>query len=269
MYIKELNTLAEEYVNKRDVDKEFARTTYNILKERMPSLKPYLSDNIKVEKVSDEVPGSLADYNRETGEVRIFIDTLNQRGGFYSPYLAQESIRHELEHANHVKIIKENRHDTQSFVVINSVNIDPITHDINPIGNCVINGEVSVDYFIHPLERLAHIKSRKFMVSQLRYKTYSVELEIARKRLYEAYARGYLYNGFYFECPAYEFYTKYRMFVEYYGMKHMAEDYKDNLENRLLYGLPVRQDEVPIIINDIARVRDSRCLQEFGAKREI
>ena len=104
-------------------------------------------------------------------------------------------------------------------------------------------GRKEEHYLIDPEERMTSIKSWKYLVNLLKNQRTTQDLLDARINLYLSYIRGYESNGWYLNPPTYEFLLKMGMYHEYYLFKKTVEQQQYVFNTRLMYGLPLIDDQ--------------------------
>ena len=78
--------------------------------------------------------------------------------------------------------------------------------------------------------------------------------------------RGYEDNGYYLEPPTYTYLRRNNMGYEEGMLSELVKNTGFSLDSRLLYGLPISYDEVPIIISDKAKVRKPEMIDAYYSK---
>lgn len=223
--------------------KDYLNQSFEFMLNKEKDLSSYISDF----QIVEEEGVFLGTYSNETKVICINQRELEKLPS--SSLYALQCIRHEMEHARNLQIL-ENRHQDIETQVINYAlkdyvlrhhldwhpnldNLDPFYLRYNIINN----------YETNPGERLAEIRSWKYIVNLLKNQRTSIDLLLARKALYYSYIRGYENNRYYLESPTYQFLLNTQMFHEYYWLDKRVKRKDYNFETRITYGLPITEKE--------------------------
>ena len=163
--------------------------------------------------------------------------------------VAIQVLRHEMEHARNLKRLYDGRCDIESMVIkyslvgyIKKVGLNVgLFIDENDAG--FLSMRNSHNYDINPGERIADIKSYKFVVNMLKNKRNSKELMLMRSMLYNFYIRGYKDNRYYLDAPTYTYLLNMGMFQDYNILKQTVDLTDYSLDTRALCGLPITYQE--------------------------
>ncbi len=226
------------------LDDEFIYRAYEIIMGDEEGLDPYISDF----EVVNENDGSVASYNNYSKKITINTEgVLNSRDDIKNKkILALKALRHEIEKAKNIRKVHEGIDDIET-VLVRYGNIDyaranglyPITSfdQLDPTLSAFRRYE---NYHLNPAERIADIRSWRYMVNLLKNQRRTEDLLTARRNLYYAYVQGYKNNGWYLNPPTYEYLLGMRMLDEYYSLKKRVEERQYVFDTRLLLGLPLR-----------------------------
>lgn len=258
--IKELNSLVKDNLDKK-VNDDFVHDAYDIIRNGNPELRDFLL-GIHVDDVCEEDPHTNGEYFPITGDINVYLNTVDEFNvsNEFKHYLIIRTIEHEIEHARSVAKYMEHKNDIESIVT----------------KHCVVQDEFSSGtgrpkfrhnlYIYDPHERIANIRSTKFIINLLKNYKDSESLDLARYLLFISYMRGYEDNGYYLEPPTYTYLRRNNMGYEEGMLSELVKNTGFSLDSRLLYGLPISYDEVPIIISDKAKVRKPEMIDAYYSK---
>ena len=260
---KELYKLFMDY-QRRELDKQFIDEAYAMMIEDDPSLKPF----IKKMDVSDDDNKDLGTYSGDDKEIIVYKRMIMEKPNQVienKKLQALRVLRHEIEHARSFQKLSKRRNDIETEIIDYSLKDYPYMDWLESLPQ-KDREEVLYrwftkkrNYLIDPEERLVDIRALKYLVNMLKSQKQTPDLLMARKALYFAYTRGYRKNGYYIDPPTYQFLLKMGLFREYYLLKKKVENIPDDyvqetdkkqdekekyaFETRLLYGLPLREQE--------------------------
>ena len=250
---KEIYQLYKDNSNKKfSSNQQFIYDLFIIMKTFDVDLNDYLVD-LKFNDNQDQV-GS---YNINTGITFInFNDLCSSECSNKTKYLkAILTLRHELEHARSLKIFNEQKNDLESTITKYCFKTYPGVYPFT-----IMVGEEDRDYLFNPLEKIARIKSSKFLVNLFKNNRESFDLKYARSELLESYYRGYIDNGCYLNAPTYQYLLNNEMYQELSMIKKYVDSINLSLDARLLCGLPVSYNEYKYDIPNKARVNINQNL---------
>lgn len=258
---KELFSLLKS--SKDELSEEFINNAFDIMIQNDKELIPFISDFI----VDDDLEGE-GEYNTEERIIRVNPEMIidNEYGYISDKITALQVIKHEMEHARGLKRLYERRHDIESivneyalafYIQKYGVSSNVFLNYDNSFG---LNFKIKANYLYNPGERIADIKSRKFIVNLLKNQRVSDELLRARTYLYLSYIRGYKDNGIYLDAPTYTFLLNLGLFRNYYLLKKTVDSSQYSLDTRVLCGLPITYEEREKIL--LKKVRLQRRKKE-------
>ena len=243
---KELYRLLENYENS-ELDDNFISTSFDIMLDAEDELRDRFVDHL----VLDETLKPIGTYCYEDKKISINSDNVKQSAAInkYSndKLYAIHVLRHEFEHARAIKRLYEFRSDIESTVIDYSLRehcmyygvINPIIPE-NEYYSAIDDKDL---YLCEPDERIADIKSWKFVVNLIKNKRGSKDLLYARSMLYYSYIRGYKDNRYYLDPPTYRYLLMNRMFNNYKYLKGRVDSNDYSLDTRILCGLPITYQE--------------------------
>ena len=229
---------------KEPLTDEFIEKAFDIMMEDESELIPYIQD-FRIRDFSEKLLGV---YCNEDRSIHINKKAISKQP--INPQLiALHVLKHELEHARNLKSLYEGRKDIESTLVYYSLRSYAMEHDLDYEPNLdnlyprFLAFNTKLNYEFDPGERIADIKSCKYLVNLLKNQKDTDELLISRGLLYYAYTRGYKDNRYYLDSPTYEFLLKTGMFHDHYWLKNRVEKKDYNFDTRITYGLPITQQE--------------------------
>ena len=227
----------------KGLDDDFIYKAYEILMGDEDGLEPYIKDF----EVVNEDDNSLASYNSYSKKIAINTDgILNAKSNIKNKkLLALRALRYEIEKAKNIKRVHEGIDDIET-VLVRYGNVDyartnglyPIT-SFDQLDPTLMAFRRYENYHLNPSERIADIKSWKYLVNLLKNQRRTDDLLAVRSNLYYAYVQGYKNNGWYLNPPTYEYLLGMRMMDEYYSLKKRVEAKQYVFDTRLLLGLPL------------------------------
>lgn len=231
-----------------ELDDDFINRAFEIIMGDEPELEPFVNDFSLSRKPSD----SYGTYSREDKKIILYPENIKDSRRVTNKKLqALVTIRHELEHARNLQRLYECRHDIESMVIRFAMKdyavkygldrLDPF--DTDDFFIHLFPGKRAANYALNPDERIANIKSWKYLVNLLKNQRRTLDLLEARVNLYEGYTRGYVDNGSYLNPPTYEFLLNMGMYHEFYLFKKAVEQQQYVFDTRLMYGLPLKDGE--------------------------
>jgi len=238
-------TLLKENENKR-LKKDFIYDSFDEMIAKEPELIPYIKDFRII-----EAPGkALGSYSHEERTISINKRLIERQLLVNKHMIAQEVIRHEMEHARNYKTLHEGKDDIESLVIscaLRSIamkkgldrypNLDHLNPDF-------LLMETKMNYTTDPGERLAEIKAWKYMVNLLKNQRRTKDLLDARTMLYYSYIRGYRDNRYFLDSPTFDFLMSTGMFHNAKWLKKRIDQKNYSFETRITYGLPVTYEEL-------------------------
>lgn len=221
------------------LDDEFIYKAYAILMADEDGLEPYVKDF----EVVNENDNTLASYNSYSKKIAINTEgILHARDDIANKkILALKALRHEIEKAKNIKRVHEGIDDIET-VLVRYGNVDYArTNGLYPeqIDPTLMAFRRYENFHLNPAERIADIRSWRYLVNLLKNQRTSKDLLDARRSLYYAYVQGYRNNGWYLNPPTYEYLLGMRMMDEYYSLKKRVEAKQYVFNTRLLLGLPL------------------------------
>ncbi len=242
--LSELYALFISYQNK-DLDNEFIYNAFNIMM-KYENIGNYVKDF----KIVHEIDNNLGTYSNETRTIKINkSNVISDKNIDNKKLLSLQVLRHELEHAKNLKRLYENNCDIKTRIIRYSLIEYAINHNLyygsslDKIEPAILKERRFGTYNIDPGERIAEIKSWKFIVNFLKNQRSTNDLLVARSMLYYSYIRGYKNNGYYLEPPTYEYLLKLGLYHEHYLLRKTFNSANYNFDTRLLCGLPISQNE--------------------------
>ena len=160
---------------------------------------------------------------------------------------ALHHLRHEFEHAKALRRLFQFRKDIESTVLDYSLRgqclclgiLPPIIPEEEPYSSDADDQ----NYLYNPGERIADIKSWKYVVNLIKNQRGTKDLLYARSMLYYSYIRGYEDNKYYLDPPTYTYLLNQRMFNNYKYLKRRIGEKEYSLDTRVLCGLPLTYQE--------------------------
>jgi hypothetical protein len=224
---------------------DFINESFDLMINKEEGLEKYISDFLIDNSIS-----CLGSYSPIDKVILINEKLINNTPRLYDPKIfALSVIRHEMEHARNLKRVYEGGNDIESTVVRYSL-IDYIQQNglYSPFGFQYDNQphyhfKKKSNYEFDPEERIADIKSNKYIVNLLKNQRTSRDLLVARSFLYYAYIRGYKDNRYYLEPPTYTYLMNMEMYRDYYLLKRIVDNNNYSLYTRVLLGLPITYNE--------------------------
>ena len=228
----------------RDIDDEFISKAFDYVMENEESLWPYIRDF----KIINETSSSFGSYHNEQKIITINKQKLNSDDLLYKNMIALQVIKHEVEHARNLQKLEQLKHDIESEVIFYSLRSYAMANGIDktkmhPLDELILMANTNINYKTNPGERIADIKSWKYLVNLLKNRHKTEELLTVRSMLYYAYIRGYEDNRYYLDCPTYSFLLETNQLSELKLLKKRVDKNNYSLDTRLLCGLPISQQE--------------------------
>jgi len=234
------------------IDDDFINMAFELMIRKEPELIPFVNDF----RLEPDGEGNVASYSLRDRIIRVDRDllryNLDKEPIKNDPIFTLRVVRHELEHAKDLKKLHEGRDDIESAIIKIAFRNYAIQHGFESLDYFDRDAFLMGDFIerkkandrINPEERLADIRTWKYLVNLLKNQRNTKDLLIARSRLYYAFIRGYQENPYFMEAPAYRFMLKMGMYHQYYLFKKRVEEKKDySFNTRLMYGLPLKQEE--------------------------
>lgn len=228
----------------REIDDKFINKVFDCLMKQEQNLWPYIKDFV----ITNEKDSSLGSYSNENKTVCINRKGINEYGIAPSNILGIQVIKHELEHARNLKKLEQKKDDIESKVILYSLRNYAIEKgidfvDMDPIDLLMLMVNISTNYETNPGERIAEIKSWKYMMHLLKNQKGSDDLLTAKVMLYYSYIRGYKDNRYYLDCPTYSFLLETKQLRDLRLLKQRIDESDYSLNTRLLCGLPITYKE--------------------------
>lgn len=236
----------ELYMSDAQIDEAFFIEALTYMLEKEPFLKDYIKDIL----FTEEETKSLSEYSKDERKIYIHPNVLVGRIG-NTKMIPLLILRHELEHARNLRTLLAGEKDIES-IVIACANRDYLyRHDMleriprldKYDQSSFLSNKVD-NYKYNPDERLANIRAWKYLVNLLKNQRKSDELLTARLNLTHAYKRGYDLSRNHIISPTYRFLQRTKLLSDLYRMKYRVEDKDYCFDTRLMYGLPLSEDEV-------------------------
>ncbi len=227
-----------------DVDEEFLMHTFELLLSENEELEPYIL-SFEIVHSDDKFIGTYSNDRREIKINQKALETFKRNRHLYSLSV----VKHEIEHARNLMTLEHPRDDMESltvnyslkdFAIRNHLDCHSNVDQLNPF---LLRFYIRENYETNPGERLVEIRTWKYLVNLLKNQRISEDLLVSRMMLYYSYIRGYQDNRYYLEAPTYQFLLKTGMFHEYVWLKNRVSKKNYNLETRLMYGLPITENE--------------------------
>jgi len=241
----ELYRLLMEY---KGLDDDFINKVFEIIMKDEKGLEPFINDFV----VKNETSDSLGTYSYEDKVITLYENNIvvNERIR-NKKLLALQVLRHEIEHARNLQRLHECREDIESTVLRYSLKDYAVSHGLDSWDyfdkvdyfSKFFRGRRKENYDLDPGERIANIKSWKYIVNLIKNQRRTPDLLDARKLLFFSYINGYVSNGCYLNPPTYEYLLKMGMYHEHYLFKKRVEEKQYVLETRMMYGLPLSEKE--------------------------
>ena len=243
---EELNQLLDANKNMGPQSK-FLERAFDIMMNDDPSLIPYVLD-FQIHYFYETAIGS---YNNE--QRILSINIMNLYGKCFEPrirdrkILALQVLKHELEHARQLQMLHDSRQDIETQIVHASLRGFALKNGLVEKKENSNNDIESIkylkndNYYLDPCERLAEIKAWKFVAQLLRGNHHSEELKVVKESLDSVYEDGYRQTDN--MCPTYQFLYNLQLFEDLDTIKKLANQRKYNYQSRLLYGLPISDEE--------------------------
>lgn len=241
------DSLYEWYIKNRDskIDDNHLEELFDVMIGKDKKLMDYIDEF----RVVEESGLHLGRYSNYFKIITINLSRLAKINEKEQILYAIEAIRHEMEHAKNLKVLKEGKDDIESLIVNYSLKDFAIENNLDWHYNAdqldawYLRGKIKENYKTDPGERLTEIKAWKYMVNLLKNQRRSDDLLLARKNLYYSYLRGYQDNRYYLESPTYDFLLKTGMLREFYWLRGRVDKKDYSFDTRLLYGLPLTTKE--------------------------
>lgn len=246
---KELLQLLKKYQS-IGLTNEFIEEAYRIM-EKDANLGFYLRDlDIR------ETEGTLGEYDRTRKTVIInregILDAQPKYGlktNIDKKILTLEVLRHEIEHARHLRSLYAAEEGMEATVIRYSLRDYALNHGLETpssfreVDPYFTSSRKRESYEIDPGERLAEIRGWEFISKLLTGATVTTDLSYARSMLYYSYTRGYI-NGGYLRTPTYSFLLNLALDRELEKLKERVRVGNYSFDTRITCGLPITNDEL-------------------------
>ena len=256
---KEIYRLLKEYEGQELTD-DFIEIAFNIISQYY-DLYFYAKDV----EISD-TDRSLGEYDKERRIVIVNKENILRAGprnglkmNIDKKLLTLEVLRHEIEHAVHLKKLYELKNDVESRIIRSSLRNYALNHGLAKPKSFVemdpyyLMERKQDGYGIDPAERLAEIRGWKFIINLIKNSRTSEDLIYARNMLYYAYAKGYIKSG-YFRVPTYDFLINMGLVDEYKELNELVNDSRYSFSTRVTLGLPITHEEYTQSIRKKAKI---------------
>lgn len=240
------NSLYELYLDykDKDIDDEFIIKAYDYIVNKEQDLWPYIQGF----SISNEDSSSFGLYSNENKTITINKKRINENEVIAKNTLGLSVIKHEIEHAKNLKKLEELKEDIETKIILYSLRsyaiasgLDATKMDKMELVMLALN--TKINHEIDPGERIAYIKSWKYVVNLLKNQNKTKELLDARTMLYSSYIRGYNNNRYYLECPTYSFLFETNQLEDLKLLRKRIAEENYSFDTRLLYGLPITYKE--------------------------
>ena len=237
--------LYKKYDNKL-VDDNFFNIAFEKYIQKDKLLLPFINDFKIIDEDNDKYLGT---YSNENRVIKVNKTSINNSNIERKNILGLQVLRHELEHARNLQKLHEKRHDIESKVILYSLRDYALSNNLDYIDNfsdidkLILILSINTNYDYNPGERIADIKSWKYMVNLLKNQKKTNDLLFVRTMLYHAYTRGYDDNRYYLDPPTFKFLLNTNQLQELKQLKKCIDKNDYSLETRILCGLPISYDE--------------------------
>jgi hypothetical protein len=255
------NNLYELYLDykDRDIDDNFIIKAYDYIASKEQDLLSYIQDF----SISDEDSTSFGLYSNENKTITINKKRINENEVIAKNTLGLSVIKHEIEHAKNLKKLEEFRDDIETKMILYSLRSYAIASGLdatkmNKMDLVMLALNTKINHEIDPGERIAYIKSWKYVVNLLKNQNKTKELLDARTMLYSSYIRGYNDNRYYLDCPTYSFLFETNQLQDLKLLRNRIVKKDYSFDTRLLYGLPITYQEYNQDILDKSRLKKVR-----------
>lgn len=255
---KQIGHLLREQKDEK-LDEKFIKDVFEIM---------IFHDNLEyfVNKLTFDNGEHFGLFDGENRSININIERINglERSNYSKRLNALLILRHEIEHAKNLKktIISDGIESVilELSMFVDNLNVDDEKYRELWVKAGVIQSgvvEKSSIYGLNPNERIADIRSLKFMVNLLKNNRNSQELIQSRKYLYEAYVRGYFNTGSKIDPPTYLYLIK-SGFLRYYSnlANYISSHRPYSLDTRVLCGLPITKEEKELTLLSKAGLKE-------------
>ena len=238
---------------------DYIQEAFCLMMDSLDDLEPFISDFRVISTDSKRLGEySIGDRWIKINKKRIENSDMNPN------MLALEVIRHEIEHAKHLKSLLDGKEDIESTVI--SYSLRPLAMrlgidrfpNLDRVDPLFLQLSIKENYMIDPGERLAEIKAWKYIVNLLKNQRTSDDLLRARSMLYYSYIRGYQDNRYYLDAPTMSFLSKTGMHYLNYWLKNRIDKKDYSFTTRITYGLPITYPEY-----------DQKVLQKVKLRKKI
>ena len=255
---KQIGKLLREHKNE-ELDEQFIRDAFEIM---------IFHDNLEhyVNKLTFDNGEQFGLFDGENRIININIERINglERSNYSKRLNALLILRHEIEHARNLKktIISDGIESVileLSMLVDNLNAADEKSRELWVKMGAIQSGivEKSSVYGLNPNERIADIRSLKFMVNILKNNRNSQELIQSRKFLYETYVRGYFDTGSKIDPPTYLYLIKSGFLIYYSNLANYISSHRPySLDTRVLCGLPITREEKDLVLLNKAGLKE-------------
>lgn len=226
-----------------DIDDEFIIKAFDYIMNNEKDLWSYIHDF----SINNE-NSSFGLYSNENKTIIINEKRINENEVIAKNTLGLSVIKHEIEHAKNLKKLEEFRNDIETKMLLYSLRSYAIasgldTTKMDKIDLVMLALNSKVNYETNPGDRIAYIKSWKYVVNLLKNQNNTKELLDARTMLYASYVRGYNDNRYYLDCPTYSFLFGTNQLQDLKLLRKRIAEGDYSFDTRLLYGLPITYKE--------------------------
>ncbi|MBR2603465.1 MAG: hypothetical protein IKE10_00340 [Bacilli bacterium] len=247
---KQIGRLLREHKNE-ELDKKFINDAFEAMVSH-DKLEEYASELT----FDDDDRYGLYDGNNKT--ININIKRINglERSNYSKRLNALLILRHEIEHAKNLRktITSEG---IESAILQLSMFVAVKDEDASiSASKPLITGKSEL-YGLNANERIADIRSTKFMVNLLKNDRNSDALIQSRVFLYNSYVKGYRDNGTIIDCPTYLYLLKSGFIRYYFNLVKLISDHEPySLDTRVLCGLPITREEKDLVLLNKAGLKE-------------
>lgn len=231
--------------NESDFNINYVKEAYEILISLEQGLDGYVNDFIFDNDLEPCANYSCLDKNIRFNYDKLKNETFNDS---YKKLNALLVLRHEIEHAKSLKKVMEGKNDIESIVLRYSFldyflenNID-MGINTEGISKEELETRVKDSYDVDPGERIASIRSAKFLVNEFKNTELKDLLLDLRKVLYIDYVGDYNIYG----PSTYRFLSNLGLNTEYIKLQTLVNKKDYCLDTRALCGFPMTYPELTL-----------------------
>ena len=212
----------ELYMNQKGkkVTDSFITDVLAIMLEADPDLKHYVQEL----EITDDASRFFATYDPLDKKITFFKNNLEATRKKQLATL--HILRNQVEHARNIKTFHEGIKDIETTVV--DIGLKDYAENTGIRRGLMLDKNQLLSYRIareenrslNPTDRLAEIRSMKYIVNLLKNQRDSEDLILARRLLFRAYLQGYKSDRYHITAPTYEFMLKTGLLREFYWLKN-------------------------------------------------